>query len=264
MGIARQREATSDRPTGSVSLPCFNDVHHVRPSREGNLLVANSGLDMVLEVSTAGEILRVWNTLGDEPWSRFSPETDYRLVSSMKPHASHPNHLFYVGDDLWVTRFEQRDAVCLSDPSKRIDVGNERIHVRHYYDGVIYFTSVDGHVVIVDAKTLQVVERIDLNALAPDDAMLGWCRGLRLEDGRLWVGFSRLRLTKFRENVSWVRRGFRRQLPTRIACYDLANRRCLQEIDLQRHGLDAVFSIFPAAEQVDLDAANSPIEQVAS
>src|SRR4051794_6933043 len=36
---------------GYVSLPCFNDVHHVRPTPGGNLLVANSGLEMVLEVT---------------------------------------------------------------------------------------------------------------------------------------------------------------------------------------------------------------------
>ena len=257
-----------DLPTftnsGYVSLPCFNDVHHVRPSRDGHLLVANSGLDMVLEISITGEILHSWNTLGHEPWSKFSRETDYRLVASTKPHASHPNHLFYVGDDLWVTRFEQRDAICLTDPTKRIDIGVERVHDGHYYGDAIYFTSVDGQVVIADAGTLRVTERIDLNEFVSDDAILGWCRGLLVEEDRLWVGFSRLRLTKIRENVSWVRRGFRRQLPTRIACYDLTTRRCVQEIDLQGHGLDAIFSIFPAVRDAALGSQSSPMEQVAS
>jgi len=250
--------------SGYVSLPCFNDVHHVRPSRDGHLLVANSGLDMVLEVKTTGEIVRAWNTLGLDPWTRFSPEIDYRRVSSLKPHASNPNHVFFVGDELWVTRFEQRDAICLTDPAKRIDIGIERVHDGHWYDGKIYFTSVNGFVVIADAETLQVVESFDLNPLSPDDSILGWCRGLLLENGRLWVGFSRLRLTRFRENVSWVRRGFRKQLPTRIACYDLESRRCLQEIELQRHGLDAVFSIFEAPAAAALDVGITSLEQVAS
>src|SRR5438105_2122929 len=35
-----------------ASLPCFNDVHHVRPSLSGNILVANAGLEMVLEMTT--------------------------------------------------------------------------------------------------------------------------------------------------------------------------------------------------------------------
>src|SRR3954466_10177826 len=33
-----------------LSLPFFNDVHHVRPTPEGNLLIAVTGLDMVAEV----------------------------------------------------------------------------------------------------------------------------------------------------------------------------------------------------------------------
>ena len=39
-----------------ISLPCFNDLHHVRPNGEGNLLVANTGLDMVHE-TCAGNII---------------------------------------------------------------------------------------------------------------------------------------------------------------------------------------------------------------
>ncbi len=229
-----------------ISLPCFNDVHHVRPSLEGNLLVANSGLDMVLEITTDGEVLREWNTLGEDPWARFSPEVDYRQVRSLKPHASHPNHVFYVGDELWATRFEQRDAICLSDPSKRIDVGIERVHDGHVYDGHIYFTSVNGHVVIANADTLVVVQTIDLNLLAPEPGVLGWCRGLLVDGDRIWVGFSRIRMTKVRENLSWIRQGFRRLLPTRISCYHLSDLWCEQEINLQDHGLDAVFSIFSA------------------
>ena len=31
-----------------ISLPCFNDVHHVTPCRDGTLLVVNTGLDMVV------------------------------------------------------------------------------------------------------------------------------------------------------------------------------------------------------------------------
>src|SRR4051812_42437383 len=48
---------------GCVSLPCFNDLHHVRPTPDGGLLVAVSGLDMVLEMTPDGRVLREWNVL---------------------------------------------------------------------------------------------------------------------------------------------------------------------------------------------------------
>src|SRR5581483_2361498 len=83
-----------------ISLPWFNDLHHVRPTPEGTLLAANAGLEMILEVTPAGEVLRVWNVLGEEPWARFSPEIDYRGVST-KPHRSHPNYIFYINDEIW-------------------------------------------------------------------------------------------------------------------------------------------------------------------
>ncbi len=95
------------RQTGYISHPCFNDLHHVRPTPQGTLLIANSGLDMVVEATLAGEIVREWSVLDEDPWDRFSREIDYRKVRSTKPHKAHPNHVFYVGDDIWVTRFEQ-------------------------------------------------------------------------------------------------------------------------------------------------------------
>jgi hypothetical protein len=228
-----------------VSLPCFNDVHHVRPTPDGNLLVANSGLDMVLEMTTEGQVLREWNTLGEPPWERFSRDIDYRRIGSTKPHRSHPNQIFHVGDEVWATRFEQRDALCLHDPNKRIDIGYERVHDGLVHGDRIYFTTVDGHVIIVDVHSLAIERVLDLNELGEENVQLGWCRGVMVDDGRLWVGFSRLRMTKVRENLSWVRWGFKRQASTRVACYDLDDPRLVAEIDLQEHGLDAVFSILP-------------------
>ncbi|MGE5138180.1 MAG: hypothetical protein ACM3JD_01850, partial [Rudaea sp.] len=93
-----------------ISLPCFNDLHHVRPTPEGNILVANAGLEMVLEITFQGEILRTWNVLGEDPWGRFSQSVDYRGLST-KPHRAHPNYVFYVGDEIWATRFHQGDAI---------------------------------------------------------------------------------------------------------------------------------------------------------
>jgi hypothetical protein len=230
---------------GVISLPCFNDVHHVHPTRAGTLLVANSGLDMALELSASGAVLREWSTLGEEPWARFSRAIDYRKGVSTKPHRSHPNYVFTVGDEPWATRFQQQDAISLADPARQIPIGIERVHDGSLYGGLLYFTTVNGRVVVVEPRSLRIEAVIDLSELHPPDTLLGWCRGILVQGDLAWVGFSTIRPTKFRENVAWVARRFRQVLPTRIACYDLARARFLGAVDLQAHGLNAVFSILP-------------------
>jgi len=105
-------------------------------------------------------------------------------------------------------------------------------------------------VVIANPASLKVEEIVDLNTMHEADTLLGWCRGILVDGEKAWVGFSHIRPTKLRENLAWVMRGFRQVLPTRVACYDLARRRCVAEIDLQAHGLNAVFSIFPGYDEL--------------
>jgi hypothetical protein len=230
-----------------VSLPCFNDVHHVRPSLSGNIVVANAGLEMVLEMTPAGEMVRAWNALGEDPWAHVDETVDYRKIST-KPHRAHPNYVFYVDSELWATRFHQGDAVSLEAPGRSIHLSDERVHDGLLHEGRLYFTTVDGQIVVVDAERLQTIETIDLTALSEERLLLGWCRGVLVDGSRLWVGFSRIRPTQFRENVSWVARGFRRGKPTHIACYDLEQRVCLTQIDLEPAGLSALYSILPALD----------------
>lgn len=234
---------------GYVSLPCFNDLHHVTPTRDGNLLVANTGLEMVVKLTPEGKVLTKWNVLGEDPWARFSRSVDYRKVESTKPHQSHPNFVFEMGDDVWVTRFEQRDAVCLTHPEKRISIGVQRPHDGVVFGEHVYFTTVDGRIVIANCHSLQAEHIVDLNEFGEErQTLLGWCRGLLpLDESRIWVGFTRVRKTKFKENVLWIKHGFRETgKPTHIALYDLAAKRCLREIDLEQYGLNVLFGIYPA------------------
>lgn len=230
---------------GYVSLPRFNDVHHVNPTPRGTLLVANSGLETILEVTLDGVVVNEWNVLGEDTWARFSPHLDYRHGINTKPHRSHPNYVFQVGDEVWATRFHQHDALCVTDPTRRIAIADERVHDGVVHAGRVYFTTVNGRIVVANPRTLRVEDMIDLTTMHPADTLLGWCRSLLFEERRVWVGFSRIRPTKFRENVGWVAHGFRRVLPTHIACYDLDERRCVSEIDLEPYGLNAVFGIYP-------------------
>jgi len=229
-----------------VSLPHFNDVHHVRPTPHGNLLVADTGLDMVMDVSLGGEVVQVWNVLGEDPWARFSPATDYRRVKTTKPHHAHPNHVFYIGDEPWATRFEQRDAISLVDPSRRIDIGLERLHDGLVHEGHVYFTTVNGQVAIADTTSLRVIEVIDLTRAHPSDMLLGWARGLLVDGNYMWVGFSRIRPTKFRENVGWVLHGLKRDFGTHVGCYDLRTGDSVGQFLVEPYGLSAVFGIYGA------------------
>ncbi len=231
---------------GYVSLPMFNDVHHVRPTPDGNLLVANTGLDMVIEVTPSGTIVRLWNVLGDDPWVRFSEDTDYRRVPTTKPHLAHPNHVFHIGAEPWTTRFQQKDAISLVDPTRRIDIGLERVHDGIVDGGYVYFTTVDGKVAIADTQGLRVVDVIDLTAAHPADMLLGWARGLLIDGDHLWVGFSRIRPTKFRENVGWVLRGMKRDFGTHVGCYDLRTRQSVAQIPVEPYGLSAIFGLYRA------------------
>jgi hypothetical protein len=234
-----------------ISLPCFNDLHHVFPTREGTLVVAVTGLDMVVELTPEGELVREWSVLGEDPWQRFSREIDYRRVASTKPHRSHPNHIFQLEDEIWVTRHEQRDAISLTRPGRRIDIAVQRPHDGYLFGDSIYFTTVDGHIVLADRKTLQVEKIFDLNKMGgPREQVLGWCRGLLPVDERLlWVGFTRVRPTKFVENLSWVKRGGSHEevhRPTHVGLYDLERGICVDEIALEPHGVGIVFSLFLA------------------
>ena len=243
-------QVPSFRRLSYISLPCFNDVHHVTPSRDGNLLAASTGLDMVVKFTPDGEVLRQWSVLGEDPWGRFSKEIDYRKVDSTKPHKSHPNFVFEMDGETWATRFMQRDAICLDNPDKRILIGVQSPHDGLMVEDKIYFTTVDGRIIIVNRRTKEVTEIIDLKQMnGSDNTLLGWCRGLLTVDHRyVWVGFTRVRKTKFKENILWVKNMFREGVagkPTHIALYDLERKECLQEFDLEDHGMNIIFSIFP-------------------
>jgi hypothetical protein len=241
------------RISNYISLPCFNDLHHVVPDADGNLLVTSTGLEMVVKMTADGTVLHQWNVLGEGAWDKFSRDTDYRKVDSTKPHRSHPNFTFELDGQIWATRFFQRDAICLTDPGKRIEIGVQAPHDGLVRGEKIYFTTVDGHIVIVGRNSLRIDQLVDLKAINGHKALLGWCRGLLpVSPNRFWIGFTRVRKTKFRENLLWVRNVFRdgmTEKPSHIALYDTSVQECLQEIDLEPHGMNVIFSIFPAGQK---------------
>ncbi len=236
-----------------VTHPWLNDVHHVVTSNNGNYLVANTGLDQVLELDMEGAVVNEWSTLPDQDtWKRFDRGIDYRKVITTKPHFSHPNYVAEHEGELWVSRFSQKDLFCLSDPRRRIEVEIEATHDGNILGDRIYMTTVNGHVVIGDLRENRIHKIYNLNSMTQTDKTMGWCRSLHILDAdRVLVGFSRIRPSKIRENLRWVNYKIGRRkdggcLPTRVACYHLAEGRLEWEINLEAHGLNAVFSILPA------------------
>jgi hypothetical protein len=238
-----------------ISLPCFNDVHHVAVAPDGRLFVAVTGLDAVAELTPDGTMLRLISMTGGSVWDRFSRTVDYRKVATTKPHQVHPNFVFFIDGKPWVTRFQQRDAVPLEGNAAGkgpFRLGNEGVHDGHVTAGHIYFTAVDGYVLRFDLASGER-QSFDLNKIANSypDRPLGWCRGLLPVGEHTWVGFSRIRYTALRQNLDWIRHGFRDAdrlppAPTRITCYDLAQGTLVDEISLEAESMNTVFSIHAA------------------
>ena len=167
-----------------ISLPIFNDLHHVYPTPQGTLLVAITGLDIVAEVSLDGQLLRHWDVMGADTWSIHSKDVDYRKVSTTKPHRAHANYVFELGDELWCTRSHQREAISLDDPSRKIEIAIQRPHEGFLRNDFLHFTTVDGHIVVVDPRTLKIERIHDLNKMSGSTGeSLGVCRGLLFEEG---------------------------------------------------------------------------------
>ncbi len=240
------------------SHPWFNDLHHVRPWGNDHWVVANTGLDQVLKLDMSGNVVEQWGVGEQATWDRFEERTDYRQVATTKPHETHPNYLIGVGDDLWVTRFHPQDAICLTRQCAPILLKQGGPHDGVEVEDAIGFTTVNGYVGLCPQAEFLLKDgtrgAIRWTALLPPGSSqesLGWCRGLYgISSQEAWVGFSRLRPTRFRSHVSWLKHGFKTvglhgTRPTRIAHYDLVSGACLKEIDLESVGLSAIFGIYP-------------------
>lgn len=239
------------------SHPWMNDVHHVCRGLSANrFLVANTGLDQIIEFETAGSdevpvVINQWNVGQDATWDRFDKNIDYRKVPTTKPHQSHPNFVWSHRGRIYATRFHQQDMVDVESGKSiaRVDSGNP-------HDGIVHLdqvsvTTTNGNVCTFVQQNSQWKNRrtVDLAQIEGESSLLGWCRGLCLIDESLaWIGFSRIRPTWLRKNLSWIKQGFQNKgvygmAPTRVSLYDLERQKKIQEIDLEPIGLNAVFSI---------------------
>ncbi|MDH5545589.1 MAG: hypothetical protein OEZ43_08355 [Gammaproteobacteria bacterium] len=234
----------------TYSHKCFHNIHSVAV-RENRLFVTSTGLDMVVVLDKdTGEIVDQINAEGKETWHRFSPEIDYRKLHSTRPHDCHPNYVFWIENQPWVTRCTQEDAVNLHDNSQRIDISgpNKSISV---HDGIVagdfvYFTSVDAYIIVADIRTLEIVETINLNSVRGYGQVRGWCRGLFVKNDILYLGFSLLRKTRHLDKIKWLKPLLRNREVSEtcsVLAFDISSRTIVGDYPIKDTDISAIYSI---------------------
>jgi hypothetical protein len=213
-----------------VSHPLFHNVHSaaVHPV-DGRIALTCAGIESVLELSPSGALLAHHFLRGGSFAEAYPGVSDFRLADhdAFKPHSHHPNHACWVGDELWVTRFETKDAVSIPH-GRRVALGGVP-HDGRLRAGRAWFTRITGQVVVVDPASATLERTIDLAAAAGPLA-LGWCRGVEVAEGRLFVGFSMLRSTWHREVLRHLIYGAAgEKRPTRVVEADPATGAVLRE-----------------------------------
>lgn len=225
------------------SYASFNDLHHV--AVHNNLIyVCNTGLELVQVMDSSGTIIEEYNIGISNTWERFSRDIDYRLVPTTKPHEMHANFVFFLNGEPWCTRFIPRDAICIRDKSKKIDLNlsSGGPHDGLVRDDFIYFTLTDGYIVIINKYSLKTEEVINLNQISKYKMLLGWCRGIEVIGKKAYVGFSSLRSSKYLEFGLWIKHG-QKPLGSRIAEYDLYSRTLEKEVLIAKDTGAAIFTV---------------------
>ncbi len=212
--------------------PAFADLHHVAATPEGLLAVATGAGGVVR--ATDG---RFWPV---HPGAT-APTTDVRCLPF--DDVFHPNHLVVWRGRTWVTRGGRGDVVPL-EGGPPVQVADVVIHDGFACDEGVWFTAVDGRLVLVDLDQRRVLRSV----VIAGDGALGWCRGLVLDGDTAWVGFTRLRATRLRRNLAWLAGRLRGHTtvgtrPTRVVRVELGTGRVLEECPLEAHGVDAVFGL---------------------
>tara|TARA_Y100000768_G_C23966497_1_gene678126 strand:- start:429 stop:1421 length:993 start_codon:yes stop_codon:yes gene_type:complete len=234
-----------------ISLNLFNDLHHV--VYDSNFLyVVVTGLDLVLQYDLIKKrVSNYYNCFREvDTWDRFDKHKDYRKLNTTKPHFSHPNHVTVHNNKVYITRYKQEDVLIYEKNGRYL--GNIKLDNGIPHDGSIFgsefiYTTVTGKILKVDIEEEKINKIIDLNKFAEGDSSLGWCRGYTTAENLNYVGFSRIRPTKFIENIKWlgskITDKYKLKMPTRVEIYDSEFLKIIDTIELEGVGLNWVFSI---------------------
>ncbi|WP_412971975.1 GNAT family N-acetyltransferase [Glaciecola sp. MF2-115] len=213
----------------------FNDLHHV-VEKGDDLFVVNTGLDCVTQFSALSGDVNHFSALTKNKSCRLNEDVDYRQVQSTKPHLAHPNYAFFLNDNLWATRCDFMDAICLDAPEQRINIGHDLVHDGVVYKDNIFFTNVDGRISVYDTKSLSLKSVSNLNHFIPN--LNGWCRGvLPVSTNLVLVGISKIRQSK--------KHIVKSKSYARVILIDIHKHKKVWELNTSAIGIDAIFSILP-------------------
>ncbi len=231
--------------TNRYTNKAFNDMHCVQEFNNETWVVS-TGIDMAVKLN--GDCNLGVFPVNENATRKYVEGMDYRNIST-KPHVSHPNYLFATEEGVWATRFNERDAVLLTDLTKTIDVKIERPHDGVVRDNRVYFTTVNGLVVVSDVKSGKVVKVYDIRC-RENTVNVGWCRGLCVDGDYLYVGFTAIRETKNIKNLSYLtdavhfmRDKFKDMYPARIVKFNIRKERIEDEMKFKASDIGVVFSI---------------------
>tara|TARA_R110002126_G_scaffold10245_20_gene46506 strand:+ start:2061 stop:3149 length:1089 start_codon:yes stop_codon:yes gene_type:complete len=232
------------------SHPCFQNIHSVHLF-DNELIVTSTGIDnIVVLCPESGEIKRIINTEGKNPWHRFSSEVDYRLIHSTRPHDAHPNYVFQLNNELWVTRCKQEDAVCLNNLDKRIDISQGEcisVHDGLWWGEKLAFTRVDGFLVIYDPISGKVLDKHDPFAKERNRPR-GWCRGLHIDGDMFYIGYSKLRKTKLSAKLKFISQGnfkYRNGNEALVVAYNMRTKQVEGSYEFSSASIEAIYGILP-------------------
>lgn len=241
--IAVFEDWPATKPARFISEKGFNDLHHCMPW-QGHLAVSNTGLETVDLFSEAGQLEARYDLLKNIPEARtIDPEKDYRLIPDTKPHLRHGNHLFDVDGVLWTSQLWPFDAVSVTEPGGRWEMGAGMPHDGEYLNGKYVFTTTNGHLVLFEGTPPHDRTIVDLNKIPSGLNQLGWCRGVAAIPGtpdEYLVGFSSLRRSNWKDFGYFIKYGH--TMPhSRIARYDVKDKRLIDSWDI---GPDLGYQLF--------------------
>lgn len=216
-----------------LSCPTFNDLHDVFVDEDG-IWVCSTGLECVEHYSHDLDFVQRFNMCETDTRERFDKEADYRLREIDKrttPRQHHINNVVKIANETLVTRGKS-ESVSTLDGHVVINGFPGMPHDGFVFEREFYLTTVNGFVEAFRVVTWERTRSYNLNKCYKKNEALGWCRGLSLDEGGMFVGFTKFRPSKSVDYIRWIQQK-PRELNTRVIRYSFTSNSLVDEFVLE-------------------------------